>query len=150
MTQLRIDPVTDSLPAGFDTLRAEAAAAGYRHLERLAADWAAETTRFDRADEILLAAYRNGVLVGIGGLSVDPIDPGALRLRRFYVAKSVRRSGIGRALADTLLRRALKAGRPVTVNAVDGSAAFWESLDFRPDNRDGHSHRLGTAISFRE
>jgi hypothetical protein len=47
-------------------MQAEAAAEGYRFLGRLAADWATNVTRFDRADEALLAAFSNGVLAGIG------------------------------------------------------------------------------------
>src|SRR5436190_24023588 len=83
---------------------------GYRHLDRLGADWAAGTTRFDREGEALLAAYSDGTLAGIGGLTIDPADPDALRLRRFYVARAARRSGIGRALAQVLLKRALASG----------------------------------------
>ena len=70
MTSVRIEPVREQLPSGFDALQAEAAAEGYRHLDRLAADWLSGTTRFDRDGEALLAAYRDGVLVGIGGLTL--------------------------------------------------------------------------------
>jgi GNAT superfamily N-acetyltransferase len=142
MTSVRIEPVTAQLPQGFDVLRAEAASEGYRHLDRLAADWLSGTTRFDRDGEALLAAYRDGVLVGIAGLTIDPVDAGAFRMRRFYIAPVARRQGIGRALAEKLLEC---ARRPVMVNAAAGSAAFWESLGFLPDNRDGHSHRLRGA-----
>jgi GNAT superfamily N-acetyltransferase len=146
MTQLRVEAVTNALPADFDVLRAEAAAEGYRNLDRLAADWAARMTCFDREGETLLAAYSDDALAGIGGLTIDPLDPGALRLRRFYVARAARRSGIGRALVQVLLKRALESGRPVTVNAAAGSAPFWESLGFIPDSSSGHSHRLGASI----
>jgi hypothetical protein len=44
----RLEPVRDALPVGFDALRAEALAEGFRQVERLAADWEAGTTRFDR------------------------------------------------------------------------------------------------------
>ena len=53
---LELEPVLDALPVGFDALRAEALAEGFRQVERLASDWEAGTTRFDRDGEALLAA----------------------------------------------------------------------------------------------
>jgi GNAT superfamily N-acetyltransferase len=141
MTTVRIERVRAQLPSGFNALRAEAATEGYRHLDRLAADWLSGTTRFDRDGEVLLAVYRDGLSVGIGGLTIDPVTAGAFRLRRFYIAAVARRRGIGRVLAEKLLERPRGSGHPVMVNAAAGSAAFWESLGFAPDNRDGHSHR---------
>ena len=132
--------VTKELPAGFDALRAEARTEGYLFVERLATDWLADTTRFDREGEALLAARVNGVLVGIGGLTIDPVVLDALRMRRFYVRLAYRRSGIGRKMATALLEPARSAGGYVTVNAAPASTAFWESLGFVADARDGHTH----------
>jgi 8-oxo-dGTP pyrophosphatase MutT (NUDIX family) len=127
-------------------MQAESQAEGYRSLERLGADWAANITRFDRAGEALFAAYSDGVLAGIGGLTIDPTVPDASRMRRFYVRAAYRRSGIGRALATALLDYSKSAGRLVTVNAATGSTPFWESLGFVADRRDGHTHILPTRI----
>ena len=138
--QLKLQRVMKELPAGFDTLRAEARAEGYRFVERLATDWLSLTTRFDRDGEALLAARVNGVLAGIGGLTIDPVVPDALRMRRFYVRLAYRRGGIGRKMATALLEPARSAGGLVTVNAAPASAAFWESLGFVADARDGHTH----------
>ena len=135
-----LQPVIDELPAGFDALRAEAHAEGYRFVERLATDWMSGTIRFDREGEALLAARLSGVLAGIGGLTIEPVVPHALRMRRFYIRLAYRRSGIGRMLVTALLERARSTSRLVTVNAGPGSAAFWESLGFAPDARDGHTH----------
>jgi len=132
--------VTKELPTGFDVLRAEARAEGYRFVERLATDWVAVTTRFDREGEALLAAYLHGVLAGIGGLTIEPVVPDALRMRRFYVRPAYRRSGIGRLLATALLERARSLGKLVTVNAAPASIGFWELLGFVPDLHDGHTH----------
>lgn len=132
--------VEDELPSGFDTLRAEAAAEGHRFIDRLAASWAAHAVRFDRAGELLLAAYVDEELAGIGGLTVDPAKPGALRMRRFYVRPSFRRIGIGRRLANALLEQARRATGSVTVNAQPASFDFWQSLGFVPDMADGHTH----------
>jgi GNAT superfamily N-acetyltransferase len=98
--------VIERLPAGLDSLREEARAEGYLFVERLAADWAARRIRFDRAGEALLAARATGVLAGIGGLTIEPVLPGTLRMRRFYVRALFRRAGIGRSLAAALLERA--------------------------------------------
>ena len=139
--RLELEPVLDALPVGFDALRAEALAEGFRQMERLAADWEAGRTRFDRDGEALLAARLSGVLVGIGGLTIEPVVPGALRMRRFYVRPAFRHIGIGRQLVTALLA-GVGGDRPITVNAMPASIAFWESVGFNPDPRDGHTHIL--------
>jgi GNAT superfamily N-acetyltransferase len=137
---MRLETVRSELPTGFDVLRAEALAEGYRHIERLAAEWYTATTRFDREGEGLIAARLDAELAGIGGLTIDPIQPGALRMRRFYVRAAFRGNGIGRALAENLLAQARAFGRPVTVNAAAGSEPFWVSLGFVAEARNGHTH----------
>jgi GNAT superfamily N-acetyltransferase len=139
---VRLERVVDELPSGFDRLRSEARTEGYRHLERLAEEWKTRTMRFDREGEALLAARLDAGLAGIGGLTIDPEVPAALRMRRFYVAKSFRRHGIGRALAENLLVHARASGRFVTVNAAAGSEPFWGSLGFVSEPRSGHTHAL--------
>jgi GNAT superfamily N-acetyltransferase len=139
---LELEPVIGDLPAGFETLRAEAVAEGFRQVERLAAEWASRTTRFDRKGEALLAARLNGVLAGIGGLTIEPVVPGALRMRRFYIRPRFRRGGVGRKLATALLERTRHTHRLITVNAAAGSILFWEALGFEPDMREGHTHVL--------
>ena len=67
---------------------------------RLASDWASGAMRFDRPGEALLAAYSEGVLAAIGGITIDPIVPDALRMRRFYVRPAFRRTGIGGEIAQ--------------------------------------------------
>jgi GNAT superfamily N-acetyltransferase len=132
--------VIESLPAGFNALRTEARAEGYLFVERLANDWEARRMRFDRKGEALLAAHIAGELAGVGGLTIEPVLPGALRMRRFYVRPMFRRLGIGRELATALLERARSTTRLITVNAAPASVPFWESLGFAPDMRDGHTH----------
>ena len=145
LAAVRLEPIIEELPGGFETLRAEAHAEGYKFLERLAADWNSGATRFNRPGEALLAAYIVNELAAIGGLTIDPVVLDALRMRRFYVRKRDRRSGIGRRLAAALLERAAQAGCPVTVNAGAGSERFWQALGFGADEQDGHTHRLKRA-----
>ena len=111
-------------------------------LDRLAAEWEARETRFDRPGEALFSAHFDDRLVGIGGMTLDPAVPGALRMRRFYVAKEFRRRGVARQLALSLLDRKEAGGCPIVVNAGAGSEAFWESLGFTPDRRQGHTHLM--------
>ena len=101
---LELEPVLDTLPVGFDALRVEALAEGFRQVERLAADWEAGTTRFDRDGEALLAARLNGVLAGIGGLTIEPVVPGALRMRRFYVRPAFELAPLVRSVADVVVQ----------------------------------------------
>ena len=130
-----------TLPVGFAALQAEARHEGYRFLERLAAEWEAGTARFNRPSEALIAAHAAGVLAGIGGLTLDPVVPDALRMRRFYIHPALRRAGIGRRLAMALLQLPGTAGRSVTVNAGTAEASvFWEALGFVAERRDGHTH----------
>ena len=98
---MQLEPIIDELPADFHTIRGEARAEGYRFLDRLANDWASGAMRFDRPGEALLAAYSESVLAAIGGITIEPVIPNALRMRRFYVRTDFRRTGIGRALAHS-------------------------------------------------
>jgi len=136
---VRFQRVIDELPADFDTIQAEARAEGYRFLDRLAKDWASGAMRFDRPGEALLAAYSEGVLAAIGGITIDPIVPDALRMWRFYVRPAFRRTGIGGQIAQALLKRAGNAP-VVTLNAAVKNVPFWEILGFVPQARDGHTH----------
>ncbi len=140
LPSVRFQRVVEELPADFDTICVEARAEGYKFLDRLATDWASGAIRFDQPGEALLAAYSDDVLAAIGGITIDPFVPDALRMRRFYVRPAFRRTGIGREIAHALLERAFRTSRVVTLNAAVDSVPFWENLGFVPQVRDGHTH----------
>jgi GNAT superfamily N-acetyltransferase len=140
--EIRLERITTALPEGFENLRLEARAEGHSMLDTLAREWASGAMRFDRPGEMLVAAYSGDVLAGIGGMTLEPAIPGALRMRRFYVALAYRRHGVGRALAAALLDAARRQGCAVTCNAAGGSERFWQALGFAPDRRDGWTHLL--------
>jgi GNAT superfamily N-acetyltransferase len=135
-----------ALPDGFDALRDEARAQGFGMLDRLARDWDTGADRFAREGEVVLAAFVDGVLAGVGGLTHDPVLLGALRMRRFYVGQRFRRLGVARHLAEALL--ALPRGNRtlITVNAGTPDApAFWEALGFVRYSGARHTHVLVSA-----
>ncbi|HUB13850.1 MAG TPA: GNAT family N-acetyltransferase [Acetobacteraceae bacterium] len=142
VTMVAIRPEAD-LPAGFGDLRDDARREGYTHIERLAADWASGTNRFAGQGEALVAAFMAARLAGVGGVTLDPIDPAALRMRRFYVRPHCRGQGIGRLMAEALLVHARDVTQSIVLNATTEIAVlFWEALGFLPDRRDGHTHTL--------
>lgn len=126
---LQLVRIGDALPDGFDVLRAEADAEGHRHMTRLAAEMA-ETPEVFVA---LLAAFDGGALVGIGGMTAEPADPAAIRMRRLYVAQAARGRGVARTIANALLNEALGQTRLVTVHAGNpGAERFWEAMGYAP------------------
>jgi GNAT superfamily N-acetyltransferase len=139
---MQVERVTGSLPADFDLLRAEARAEGHSFLDRVAADWASGDKRFDQPGETLLVARSGTDLAGVGGITVDPYIPDALRMRRFYVRPAFRRVGIARLIAQTLLAAAKQQTHLITLNAAPGSVRFWESLGFLPVQQAGYTHVL--------
>jgi GNAT superfamily N-acetyltransferase len=136
---IQLEIVVEDLPAGFDALRAEAQADGHLFVERFFTDWMSHIIRFNREGEALLAARAKDVLAGIGGITIEPVVPGAMRMRRFYVRPAFRRNGVGHQLVTALLA-GVRADQLVTVNASPASFPFWEAVGFRPDRRDGHTH----------
>lgn len=136
-----IEPVRGNLPPDFPVLRAEAAGEGFGFMDRLLREWTSGDVRFDRPGEQLLVARHDGTIAGIGGVTADPFDPSALRMRRFYVRAGFRRHGIARQLALTLLQGALATGRALNVNAgTEVAPGFWESMGFRPVEGLPHTH----------
>jgi GNAT superfamily N-acetyltransferase len=124
----------------------EARAEGFRFVDRLVSEWHAGTQRFDRPCEGLFQARTGHELAGIGGITIDPVVPDALRMRRFYVRAPYRQLGLGRMLAMAALH--CRDGHIVTVNADPLSFGFWQRLGFVPDACDGHTHILGKSARF--
>jgi len=135
---IRLERVTGALPSGLDAMRAEARAENHTMLDTLTNEWESGKTRFNRPGEALYAAYVDDALAGIGGLTVEPGIPHAYRMRRFYVGRRFRRTGVARALASVLLNA--HPGATVTANAATGSEPFWEALGFVRNQCDGFTH----------
>ncbi|WP_245472047.1 GNAT family N-acetyltransferase [Rhizobium jaguaris] len=142
-SEIDIRPVFGSLPQAIHSLAIEARSEGFRFLDRLIDEWSDGRNRFDRSGECLLTAYAGDKLAGVGGVTFEPGIAGALRMRRFYIHPSMRRRGIGRMLASSLIDRARPATSLLTVYAATEDApAFWEALGFQQACSDGYSHIL--------
>jgi GNAT superfamily N-acetyltransferase len=143
MNGVQVVRIDGELPAAFEGLRAEAAAEGFDHIERLATEWSSGVQRFRQEGEALFAAFVGGELAGVGAVSHEHLEPalGAMRMRRCYVRPAFRRQGVGRALAGAMIQQGLETARVLTVNAGTPDApAFWSAMGFEPDPRNGRTH----------
>ena len=141
---LQLVRIDHDLPDGFERLRAEAEAEGHRNMTRLAEELTSGATWF----EALFAAFDDGELLGVGGMTVEPAETPepALRMRRLYVSPRARRMGVARTLASALLQEAFDQVGLVTVHAGGEDAVrFWRSQAFAPVEGHAWSHELRRA-----
>lgn len=121
---------------GMTELQAEARQEGYDFIETLIDEWVSGENRFEGAGETLLGAVEQGVVVAVGGLTIDPFVPfesraEAGRIRRVYVRAAWRNKGIGRMLMTALVERARESFRCVRLRAENGDAArLYERIGF--------------------
>jgi GNAT superfamily N-acetyltransferase len=85
-------------------------------MERLHNEWQNGEQRFKETNQVLLTVRVKGDLAGIGGMTVDPDFPSAMRMRRFFIRPAYRRRNLGRQLATAILNRTIPNGMIVTVN----------------------------------
>ena len=108
-------------------------------MSRLAAEWIEAPELFIA----LLAARQDGALLGIGGMTVEPTESTAIRMRRLYVARARRGQGVARTIVNALLNEALGETHLVTVHAGNpGAERFWEALGFVPVTDRPWSHQF--------
>lgn len=141
---LQLVRLDETLPDGFADLADAARGEGHRHMDRLAHEVAADRRTFTA----LIAAYDDGRLIGIGGLTPEPEAHlgEAWRVRRLYVLPAARRRGVGAAVANALLTEALNLTRLVTVHAGSPEAArFWEALGWQAVEGEAWSHQFLTT-----
>ena len=140
--ELVVDRET-GLPAGLSDLVVESQLEGFRFLHRLVRDWGSGRNRFDKKGEALFAARWQGRLVGVCGVNRDLFlnDDGVGRLRHLYVARDVRRQGIGQRLVATTLGHARKRFRRVRLRS-DGASGFYHSIGFLGSREPDATHEV--------
>jgi N-acetylglutamate synthase-like GNAT family acetyltransferase len=115
----------------------------FEFVGRFVAEWEAGRNRFDQPGEVCLFAYLEGILVGFGGLNLDPYqdEPSIGRVRRVYVEPAARGGGVGGALVRELVRRARPAFATLRL-ATEDAAAFFEHLGFARVSEHKATHKL--------
>lgn len=132
---LAIVQVQDALPDETADLAEIARGEGVANMQKLIEAWASGEERFDIEGAGLFAAYDDRDMIGFGGTTRETgTSHPVMRMRRFYVRPEQRRSGVGYALAHTVIRHAEASARLLVVNARASEAAgpFWEALGFQP------------------
>jgi GNAT superfamily N-acetyltransferase len=142
-----LKPITNLLEIDLHRLVEQSKEDGFRFLERLMNDYKSGSNTFNREGEVLIGVFNEkGIPVAIGGLNRDPFskDANIGRLRRFYVSKEVRRSGIGRLLVNTIMHEAKKHFEIVLLHTdTEQGDRFYRAVGFtRGDLYPGASHYL--------
>jgi GNAT superfamily N-acetyltransferase len=130
---------------GIEDLRREAREEGYNFLETLVEEWASGGNRFDGQGELLCGVTHEGLVVGVGGLNLDPFiaEPDVGRIRRVYVRPGWRNRGIGEALVTHLVEHARRNFCLVRLRAESIRAGrLYERIGFSPCNDPHATHTL--------
>ncbi|HSL74305.1 MAG TPA: GNAT family N-acetyltransferase [Ilumatobacteraceae bacterium] len=134
MGGVRVRSATEFVPESLTALAEQADAEGIRVVRAIIDRWESGEERYDRSGEQLLVAVTDDGVVGVGGLTICPTVPDALRVRRFYVHPAWRRRGVAAAITSALLASWPRDVSVITCNAQASAAAprFWEAMGFEP------------------
>lgn len=130
---IQIQQVLDLLSFDLSSLLDDSITDGHRHIQRLISDYKIGENKFKKSGESLFIALLGNTIIGICGLNQCPYNGLTYgRIRRLYVKKSYRRSGIGRMLVEAVIRMANGKFEKLilrTDNPIAGR--FYESLGFK-------------------
>jgi ribosomal protein S18 acetylase RimI-like enzyme len=133
MDDIQIQHVLDLLLFDISFLLNDSILDGHRHIQQLVDDYKSGKNKFMKPGESLFIALLSNKAVGICGLNQDPYNDSAFgRIRRLYVMKNNRESGIGRTLVETVIRQANGKFEKLVLRTNNPIASkFYESLGFR-------------------
>jgi GNAT superfamily N-acetyltransferase len=146
---VRVRSATEFVPEALTALAEQADAKGVRIVRAVIDRWESGEERYDRRGEQLLVAVTDEGVVGVGGLTICPTVPGALRVRRFYVHPAWRRRGVAAAITSALRASWPRDVSLITCNARASAAAplFWEAMGFEPVDDADITHVLRRPAS---
>ncbi|KIC43369.1 hypothetical protein RA27_00285 [Ruegeria sp. ANG-R] len=129
-----------------ERLAIEAKEQGYAFVGRLINEAKSGTNNFDKTGECFLGVFIDEVLVGCGGVNVDPFtDQDIGRLRHIYVLKAYRRKGIASKLVKQLLNHSKTPFTSVRLRTPDQNAnAFYEAIGFFRVSHEYATHTIET------
>jgi GNAT superfamily N-acetyltransferase len=137
----------EQLPMGdLQPLLEESRAQGFEFLDRLVAEYASGTNRFDKPGEALFGVYRGRILIAVGGLNQDPYLPESdiARVRHVYVLSTWRNQGIGKLLMHAIIGEAKGRFRLLTLRTFSAEAdGFYRAIGFQTQPElQGATHHL--------
>lgn len=135
MEKFKVNRIQTLITAELFQLVLESKQDGFRFLERLVKEYENGTNTFTKLGESLYGFYtEQGVLIAVGGLNVDPFsnDQNVGRLRRFYVAKEYRRSGVGTLLLNEIISDAKNYFDIIVLHTdTEQAAKFYSAFGFK-------------------
>jgi GNAT superfamily N-acetyltransferase len=126
--------------AAIEELLAESKEEGFRFLSRAKDEWLSGTNTFSKEGEAFIAIFEGERLLAVGGINRQSVSEG--RLRRFYVRREARRTGIGRQLAQHILAFASRHYSRVSLRCdTDAADQFYRAVGFnRTNSEPGITH----------
>ena len=134
MEKYEVKYINNLLDYDLDRVVKQSKEDGFCFVERLINDYKNGSNTFNQFGEGLFGVFNEeGVLVAIGGLNKDPFSNGQYigRLRRFYVDKEYRRSGIGSLLVKKIINEAKRFYKILVLHTdTDQADQFYSSIGF--------------------
>ncbi len=146
---MELRPLTSRDLAALDPLIIESEADGFRFLQRIPREVAADADYLDSARTVVFGVFDGPRLIAVGGLTPDPYveDDTVGRVRHVYVARAWRRQGVGRLLVHALIMRAQSVYARLRLRTETSAAGlFYETLGFQPIAEDKATHALKLEI----
>ncbi|RFB11421.1 GNAT family N-acetyltransferase [Bacillus sp. HNG] len=138
MGKYEVKQINNLLNYDVDSLVKQSKEESYRFVERLINDYKNGSNTFDHYGEGLFGMFNEeGVLVAIGGLNKDPFlnEQYIGRLRRFYVSKECRRSGIGSLLVKRIIDEAKRYYKILVLHTdTEQADKFYCAIGFTKGN----------------